>query len=166
MGKTVIRGIETEVLHLLATASFALDVGGEGRHARAWNLNPSRVKTIGADRGDPIPRLILGRAESIPLPARSVDLIIVERTPLRTESLYELHRIISQGGKIVLRHAVPPTFDPHGFAYRHFARLPVTQNRVRRNHYCLQQTIFHLVETSSFLFVGEQAKCEKVRGVQ
>ena len=68
-------------------SGFALDIGGEGRYPKAWNLNPSRVKTIGVDLGTPIPRLILGRPESIPLPTQSVDLVLVERTRLKTAAL-------------------------------------------------------------------------------
>jgi hypothetical protein len=56
----------------------ALDIGGEGRHAEAWNLNPSPVKTLGPEKGLPIPRRIAGRANAIPLPDHSVDRIIVE----------------------------------------------------------------------------------------
>jgi hypothetical protein len=62
---------------------FILDIGGEGRHPTAWNLNPRATKTLGPDRGEPIPRLIRGRGESIPLPDRSVDVVIVEQTPLQ-----------------------------------------------------------------------------------
>ena len=34
---------------------FILDIGGEGRHPDAWNLNPRKTKTLGPDRGLPIP---------------------------------------------------------------------------------------------------------------
>ena len=96
---------------------FVLDVGGEGRYAEAWNLNPSAVKTFGPDRGPPIPRLIVGRAERIPLPDNSVNLIISERTPLRREAFSEINRVISTEGRVILRHALPPGFDPHREAY-------------------------------------------------
>ncbi len=142
MRTTVMIGT-TELRHLLGLSFFVLDVGGEGRHEQAWNLNPSRVKTVGADRGAPIPRLILGRAEAIPLPADSVDLVIVERTPLRVRALREIQRIISPGGNIVLRHALPPNVDPHGVACEQFARQCVTQSRYVQNQYWFQQTVFH-----------------------
>ena len=61
--------------------TFRLDIGGEGRYADAWNLNPSAVKTIGPNRGQMIPRRIPGRADVIPLPDHSVDQVIMERTP-------------------------------------------------------------------------------------
>ena len=65
----------------------------------------------------PIPRLILGRAESIPLPDRSVQRIIVERTPLRRQAYLEINRVIAVGGIVILRHACPPGIDPHRLAY-------------------------------------------------
>lgn len=92
---------------------FILDIGGEGRHPAAWNLNPRALKTIGPCRGEPIPRLIYGRGECIPLPCRSVDLVIVERTPLRSETLYEIRRVAKTGALVILRHAPVTWFDPH-----------------------------------------------------
>jgi len=100
--------------------TFILDIGGEGRHAGAWNLNPSPHKTLGPERGAPIPRLILGRADAIPLPAASVDRIIVERTPLTAAALREVSRVIRPGGTVVLRHARVPGHDPHATAKRVF----------------------------------------------
>lgn len=85
-----------------------LDVGGEGRYLDAWNLNPRATKTLGADAGRPIPNLIRGRAEAIPLPDSSVDLILVERTPLSDRSLREIARIAAPTARIILRHARPP----------------------------------------------------------
>ncbi len=61
---------------------ITLDIGGEGRHKAAINLNRNRRKTLGAGRGEPIPQLVVGRADAIPLADKSVDYIIVERTPL------------------------------------------------------------------------------------
>jgi hypothetical protein len=95
---------------------LVLDIGGEGRHPAAWNLNPSPVRTIGPRRGDPIPRRLAGRADAIPLPSRSVDLVLVERTPLNREALQEIARVIVPGGQIILRHAIPTRFDPHQLA--------------------------------------------------
>src|SRR5688500_1469436 len=96
--------------------TMVLDIGGEGRHPRAWNLNPSRVKTLGRHRGAPIPRLILGRADAIPLADGSVDRVYVERTPLRDAALREIARIIRPGGVVTLRHVVIPGRDRHGRA--------------------------------------------------
>jgi ubiquinone/menaquinone biosynthesis C-methylase UbiE len=125
-----------------------LDIGGEGRYAKAWNLNPSRVKTIGPQRGAPIERHIAGRAEEIPLPDGSVRWILVERTPLREAALREIARVIMPGGLIVLRHAASPTFD------RHQTARGILPGRVRERVICLrgqsvQETRFHLEWDSS-----------------
>lgn len=119
-----------------------LDIGGEGRHAQAWNLNPSPVRTLGSQRGSAIPRLILGRAEQIPLPDKSVNLIISERTPLRAEAYLEIKRVLSSDGFIVLRHAVPPGFDPHREAYRHLPRR-LHQRTIALARCSLQETLFY-----------------------
>ena len=122
---------------------MTLDIGGEGRHADAWNLNPSRVKTIGQGRGQPIPRHIHGRGEAIPFPDRSIDCIIVERTPLRRAVLNEIERVIAAHGVVVLRHAVPEGLDPHAMAQ---TVLPgrITQQRIRIKRQTLQETRFQL----------------------
>ena len=103
---------------LLTAGSLVLDVGGEGRHPLAWNLN-QRSERSGASRAfGPIPRLILARADAMPLPDDCVDLLIVERTPLREPTLRELLRVIKPAGVILLRHAVTPAGDPHRMALR------------------------------------------------
>jgi hypothetical protein len=101
---------------LVSDCRFVLDIGGEGRYLQAWNLNRSRVKTFGCERGQPIPRLIQARGDGIPLPSDSVDLVIVERTPLRLAALAEIARVARQSATIVLRHAIPPGLDPHRLA--------------------------------------------------
>lgn len=118
-----------------------LDVGGEGRHQMAWNLNPSPVKTLGPSRGKPIPRLILGRAEAIPLPDKSVDRLIVERTPLRRRALEEVGRVIRPTGCVILRHAVPPDIDPHRLAIRVLAGR-TQQRTVHVSGQRVQETVF------------------------
>lgn len=118
-----------------------LDIGGEGRHSEAWNLNPSRVRTLGPRRGLPIPKLIPGRAEAIPLPDQSVAVILVERTPLRTESLLEIDRVIRADGTIVLRHAVPPIDEPHRTACE-LLRGRVSQRRYLVAGRWMQETMF------------------------
>lgn len=95
---------------------LVLDIGGEGRHPGAWNLNPSPVRTLAPGRGQPIPRHLAGRADAIPLPDRSVDKVIVERCPLSATALREIARVVRRPGTIVLRHAVPPGTDPHAAA--------------------------------------------------
>ena len=109
--------------------TFRLDIGGEGRYEDAWNLNPSAVRTVGPNRGELIPRRIPGRAEAIPLLDHSVDQVIMERTPLRKDSLYEIAHIVNGHGRLVLRHAMLPNVDPHLLAR---AILPgrVRQRRV------------------------------------
>ena len=122
---------------------FILDVGGEGRYYAAWNLNPSSLRTLGPQRGSPIPRLILGRAERIPLPDISVRMIISERTPLRMDALLEIKRVISTEGTIILRHALPPGYDPHREAYGLF-HGHVRQRKIIISRACLQETVFHV----------------------
>ncbi len=125
----------------ISQSAVVLDVGGEGRHPEAWNLNPSPVKTFGEQRGQPIPRHIPGRADSIPLPDGSVDRLIVERTPLRVAALSEIARVISVTGTIVLRHAQPPNVDPHALASR---ILPgrISRRTIRLGGQVLQETEF------------------------
>ena len=122
---------------------LTLDIGGEGRHVDAWNVNPSPVKTLGQGKGETIPRHILGRAEAIPVSDHSVDRIIVERTPLRKLALHEIERVVASGGLIILRHAAPEGMDPHALAS---TILPghVTKRRIRINGRELQETRFQL----------------------
>ncbi len=130
--------------HPTSRQVFVLDVGGEGRHAEAWNLNPSRKRTFGVHRGEPIPRLIQGRGEAIPLADRSVDVLLVERTPLRPATLREILRVAKPSARLVLRHVVGPFGDPHrlvlqmltGEAQRNWAtigRHRVRETRIRRD---------------------------------
>ena len=93
-----------------------LDIGGEGRHPEAWNLNPRSRRTLGQQRGELIPRLILGRGDCIPLADRTVDILIVERTPLREATLTEILRVARPSARIVLRHANAHRRDPHRLA--------------------------------------------------
>jgi hypothetical protein len=124
-----------------------LDIGGEGRHADAWNLNPSRVRTMGKHRGSSIPRLILGRADGIPFADRSVEKIIVERTPLRGAALAEMARVIVPHGTIILRHAITPCGNPHALAE---SVLPGRKSRrlFQRGALLMQETRFQLAGNS------------------
>ncbi len=97
---------------------FILDIGGEGRHPEAWNLNPLAKRSLAPQRGQPIARLIRARGENIPLATSSVDLVIVERTPLRPATLREIRRIVKPGAFVLLRHADLPRLDPHRIALR------------------------------------------------
>ncbi len=119
--------------------AVVLDIGGEGRHPEAWNLNPSSVRTLGRNRGSLIPKHIRGRAEHIPFADRSVALIIVERTPLRLLALREIARVIASEGTIMLRHARPPRRDPHAYA---ISIIPgrISQRVIRLNCQMVQET--------------------------
>ena len=125
---------------------IVLDVGGEGRHVRAWNINPCSLKTAGDARGQPIPHWIRGRADDIPLPSGVVDWLIVERTPLSKRALEELARVVAPAGRITLRHVPLPWKDRHalarqvlpGRAYRRMTRIGGT---------LVQETDFRLAVT-------------------
>ena len=133
---------ERQLLRLQATR-FTLDIGGEGRHRSAWNLNPSPIRTKGVNRGEPIPRLIVGRAEAIPLPDKSVDRLIVERTPLRIGSLNEIRRVIVPRGIVILRHAMPPNIDPHRFAIQMLTGR-IKRRTVQIDGQWLQETVIRI----------------------
>jgi hypothetical protein len=92
---------------------ITLDIGGEGRHPGAFNLNRSSRKTLGSGRGQPIPRLIVARADAIPLADQSVQRVIVERTPLSRGALREIARIAAPGGVVELVHVPLPDADRH-----------------------------------------------------
>ena len=96
--------------------SITLDIGGEGRHPDAWNLNRSRYKTLGADRGGPIGRLIVGRGDAIPLADRSVERIIIERTPLSAAVVREIARVVAPRGTVELQHVPRAGRDRHRLA--------------------------------------------------
>ena len=123
-----------------------IDIGGEGRYPIAWNLNPSSLKTLGRDRGKPIPRHIPGRAEAIPLPDGSVDVVIVERTPLRRMALNEIARVVSDKGTVILRHARRPNQDCHSLA-RQIIPGEFTQRVVSLGRQSCQETVFRLATT-------------------
>ena len=95
---------------------LAIDIGGEGRYACVWNVNPSRTRTLGPRAGQIIPRLIVARADALPLRDASVDVAVVERTPLRRQALIELRRVVVPRGWIILRHVPLPNRDRHALA--------------------------------------------------
>jgi hypothetical protein len=96
--------------------SLCLDIGGEGRHAAAVNVNIRRYKTLGPGRGEPIPRLLVARADALPLARGSVGRIVVERTPLTAAALAEIARVIAPRGTIELRHVPLVESDRHARA--------------------------------------------------
>ena len=92
-----------------------LDVGGEGRFGQAVNLNIRSVKTLGPNKGAPIPSYLRGRADEIPLPDATVRVLVMERTPLSRASVIELRRVVIPGGFIILRHHAS-IINPHRVA--------------------------------------------------
>jgi ubiquinone/menaquinone biosynthesis C-methylase UbiE len=98
------------------TNRIVLDIGGEGRRATAINLNRSRYKTLGPNRGELIPRLIVGRADAIPLDDHSVTRVVVERTPLSPAAIAEIARVVAPGGVVVLAHVPLDHGDRHARA--------------------------------------------------
>lgn len=125
---------------IVPAAGLVLDVGGEGRHPAAWNLNQRRERSGESRAAGSIPRLILGRADAIPLADRSVELVIVERTPLRGDALRELLRVVKANGTILLRHAITPAGDPHRVALRHLGGA-ITRRVFAHRGYRIQETI-------------------------
>ena len=107
-------------------AGSIIDIGGEGRHPRAWNVNPSRTITLGKNAGKSIPRLIVARADALPFPTDGVSDIIVERTPLSRAALWEISRVIAPGGRVVIRHVPFPDRD------RHRAAIEILAGNVNR----------------------------------
>ncbi len=101
-----------------AAKPLVLDIGGEGRHPAAWNLNPRMRRSFGPECGEPIPRLICGRGDAIPLRDGCVDVLLVERTPLRLDVLREILRVARPSATVVLRHVEGPLGDPHRVAVR------------------------------------------------
>jgi len=94
-----------------AARSVHLDIGGEGRHARAINVNPERLTTTTGLPGRPIPNLIVGTGEALPVRAASVDKVLVENAALRPGSEREIARVLKRGGTVRLVH-------PSGYATR------------------------------------------------
>lgn len=82
-----------------------IDVGGEGAHAAAWNLNPSaRVTMPGSTAGSPIPRLIRGSGEQMPLRDGSVAHLVLEHAPISEQTAAEIARVMARGGLVELRN--------------------------------------------------------------
>jgi hypothetical protein len=132
-----------------------LDIGGEGRHPEAWNLNPRNRKTLGQHRGELIPRLIQGRGDCIPLPDRIVDVLIVERTPLRLPTLSEILRVASPAARIILRHAKAHRRDPHRLAVQVLMK-DVGQRTVMIGRQLVQETVIGLSLSVSPIAASEQ----------
>ena len=125
----------------LGDPPIVVDIGGEGRYRRAWNVNPRRFKTLGPERGQPIPRHISGRAEAIPLPDQCADVVIAERTPLRIPALDEIARLVADSGLVILRHARIPGRDIHRSAKQIIVGFR-TQSITRLGTQRVQESIF------------------------
>ncbi len=87
-----------------STGKVIIDIGGEGAHKGAINLNPNLWTTTTGTSGRPIPNLVMGVAEQLPFQSHSADTLIVESAPLRLGSATELARVIRPGGTIRLVH--------------------------------------------------------------
>jgi ubiquinone/menaquinone biosynthesis C-methylase UbiE len=122
-----------------------LDIGGEGRHPEAWNLNPRRHKTFGPERGELIPRWIEGRGERIPLPDGSVETLIVERTPLVPATLAEIARVASPTARIILRHVSAHHLDPHHLAVQ-VLKGKIERGTITIGSHTLQETVITRAE--------------------
>lgn len=82
-----------------------VDVGGEGAHAAAWNLNPSRLRTMPGGRvGDPIPRLIQGSGEQMPFRDGSISRLVLENAPITDRTAREIARVMAPDGLVELRN--------------------------------------------------------------
>lgn len=143
---------------------LVIDIGGEGRHAVAWNINPSTVKTFGPEKGRPIPRLIPGRSDAIPLPDKSAAVIIVERTPISLCALDEIRRIARDSAVVILRHFRAFGRDPH---YHVKDRLsgPVSQRTLVVGNMILQETVIEVrtFDEKRLIAKGEKARAAKRR---
>ena len=117
-----------------------LDVGGEGRLRQAINLNTSYIKTLGPNKGEPIPRLMIGRADDIPLPCESVRVVVMERTPLMRHTALEIHRVVVPGGFVILRHHAGIT-DPHSAAAQ-ILGTPLSTTSMKIGSQAVKQSVF------------------------
>ena len=91
-----------------------LDIGGEGRYPGAINLNPGTTTTTTGTPGQPIPNLLPGRGENMPLPGQFATFITVENAPITPArqglpgTPAEIARVLEPGGQVRLFHAESP----------------------------------------------------------
>jgi RHS repeat-associated protein len=90
---------------------IVVDIGGEGRHENAININVSS-KSLSGDvvngkynQGDPIPHLILiNPGSGLPFDDDTVDHVISESSPITSDPYAtELPRILKPGGEVTIR---------------------------------------------------------------
>jgi RHS repeat-associated protein len=97
--KDIIRTIPDKLKGIKDDNNIHIDIGGEGGHADAINVN---IGTIRDNKS--IQRLIirLERDARLPFPDRSVDQVTMESTEISRATAEEIARIIKPGGKIFL----------------------------------------------------------------
>lgn len=81
-----------------------VDIGGEGRYPGAINVNPMGSTSTTGVAGRPIPDLVLGRGEQLPIASGTVDRVTVESAPLRPGAADEIARVLRPGGTVRLLH--------------------------------------------------------------
>jgi hypothetical protein len=79
-----------------------IDIGGEGRHAGALNVNPSKVTSTTGAAGRPIPNHVPFDGKRLPFADQSVDVIHLENAPIRPETIAEIKRVLRLGGDVRL----------------------------------------------------------------
>ncbi len=89
-----------------STRGTQVDIGGEGHHPGAVNVNPSRTRTNPGPNDEPtgskIPDLVVGRGENLPFRSGVAEDVFMENVPLGDEMLDEARRITRAGGRIHL----------------------------------------------------------------
>lgn len=91
-----------------------LDIGGEGRYPGAVNVNPmGRTSTTGVP-GRPIPNLVVGRGEALPIADHVADLVTVESAPIRPGAADEIARVLRPGGVVRLLQPAGYAAQTHG----------------------------------------------------
>ena len=91
-----------------------LDIGGEGRYPGAFNVNPMGLTSTTGTPGRPIPNLVVGRAEALPIADHVADLVTVESAPIRPGAADEIARVLRPGGEIRLLHPAGYAAETHG----------------------------------------------------
>ena len=79
--------------------NVTVDIGGEGRHPSAINLNINVLQTI--NEPTPTPNVILGSAFSLPFDDQSIDHLVVESAPFNPE---EIARVLRPAGTVRVFH--------------------------------------------------------------
>jgi hypothetical protein len=89
-------------------APLHLDIGGEGFHPDAVNVNPSPVTTtgIGAPAGQPIPNLVQTTGENLAphFAPGSAAVVTIENTPITPTMASQVASVTRPGGQIILQH--------------------------------------------------------------